>query len=74
MVSVMRASSAEDESPIKRRAWVLLVGLPLLAGALGIALVAFWSYYAALVLLFGPPASAMNYRRLKAMTKKSDLR
>ena len=57
-----------DESP-KRRVWVLLVGLPLLAVALGIALVVFWSYYAALALLVGVPLSAMNYRRLKAMRK-----
>jgi hypothetical protein len=61
----MRASSPEDESPIKRRAWALLVGLPLLAVALGVALVAVWSYYPALVLLAGLPLSATNYLRLK---------
>jgi hypothetical protein len=74
MVGVMGASSSEDESPIARRAWVLLVGLPLLGVALGIAMIVFWSYYAAVVLLFGLPLSAMNYRRLKAMTKRSHLR
>jgi hypothetical protein len=61
----MRAASSEDESPIQRRAWALLVGLPLLAVAIGIAVVAVWSYYPALVLLFGLPLSAMNYLRLK---------
>jgi len=69
MVSEVGASSPEDESPIRRRAWVLLVGLPLLAAALGIAVVAFWSYYPALGLLFGLPLSAMNYRRLKATSR-----
>jgi hypothetical protein len=55
---------------MRRRAWALLVGLPLVAVALGIVLVAFWSYYPALVLLSGLPLSAMNYRRLKAMSKR----
>ena len=71
MFSAMRASPSEGESAIKRRAWVLLVGAPLLAVALGIAVVAIWSYYAALVLLFGLPLSAMNYLRLRAMSKPS---
>jgi hypothetical protein len=37
-------------------------------------MIVFWSYYAAVVLLFGLPLSAMNYRRLKAMTTRSHLR
>jgi len=59
-----------EEPTVKRRAWVLLIGLPLVAGVIGIAFMLFLSSYRALPLLFGLPISAMNYRLLKSRTTK----
>ena len=60
-----------DEPTVKRRAWMLLVGLPLIASVLGIVLVVFWTYYGAIVLILGPGLSAVNYRRLKSTSRPS---
>jgi hypothetical protein len=62
---------ATEEPALKQRAWLLLVGLPLVAAVLGIALFVFFSSYRALALLFGLPVSAVNYRRLRSMSKLS---
>jgi len=59
-------STVLERDNIKRRAWVMLVGLPLIAVAGGIVLAAALSYDAALVLVpFGLLVSSVNYRQLK---------
>jgi len=61
-----------DHPEPKRRAWALLIDLPLVAVVLGLVLAVLRSYAMAFVLLvFGLLVSGANYRRLKTMRKPS---
>jgi hypothetical protein len=57
------------EGFVKRRAWVFLIGLPLVAVVLGVVWAVLWSLVMGLVLVVcGLLVSATNYQRLKAMS------
>jgi hypothetical protein len=61
-----------DHPEPKRRAWALLIGLPLVAVVLGLVLGVLRSYTMGFVLVvFGLLVSGANYRRLKTMRKPS---
>jgi hypothetical protein len=56
---------------VKPRAWAFLLGLPLAGLVLGIVLLAIGSVGAGLVfIVFGPLVAAVNYRRLRAMSRR----
>ena len=60
-----------DHPEPKRRAWALLIGLPLVAVGLGLVLVALSYTMGFFLVVFGLLVSATNYRRLKAMRRPS---
>jgi hypothetical protein len=68
-----QASTAADRPEVARRAWVLLVGLPLVAVVLGVVVFAVLLSDARAYVLAasGLGVSAMNYRRLKTRSKAS---
>ena len=69
---VMEPTPIADRPEVKRRACVLLIGLPLVAVALGVVLAGLLSHRTGFVLVaFGLAVSATNYRRLKGMSKAS---
>ena len=61
-----------DRQEVKRRAWVLLIGFPLVAVVLGVVLAVLLSYTTGFVLVaLGLLVSVTNYRRLRPMSKGS---